>query len=206
MIKVTADYGPMYYVLEGIDNVGKTTQMRLLKELYSDTKVFTREPGGNVLSEHLRDAVFDNEYNVDRFTETMLFLASRSHNYNTIVKPALDSGKDVISDRGAISGLAYAVVNNTGFTIPELVNLNLKAIGGRKIDTVFLFNISKKTLEERRAKGSSDRIENRGVEYLLTAQEALLSYASMLANNVVTIDADEPIDVVLDIIRNSIES
>ena len=96
---------------EGIDGVGKTTQIKLflkrLKKNNYDYSLF-REPGGTPLSEKIRDSLLDNNNKISNITETLLFLTARSDLVNKKIKPSVDSlNKFIICDRFLDSTLAY---------------------------------------------------------------------------------------------------
>lgn len=94
-------------VIEGVDGVGKTTLVHHLKERFKDA-CFTREPGGSPNAELIRDATFALT-DPDPLTETLLFYAARRDHSRTIIKPALDAGMLVITDRYEASTYAYQV-------------------------------------------------------------------------------------------------
>src|SRR5690606_38906337 len=102
---------PGYFlVLEGGDGSGKTTQARAVADWARDVLgrevVLTREPGGTELGRTLRSAVLHGE-DVDPRTEALLYAADRAHHVHTIVRPALERGALVISDRYVDSSIAY---------------------------------------------------------------------------------------------------
>ena len=99
-----------FIVFEGIDGSGKTTQIRLLEKKFNFHNVsynFFREPGGDLLSEKVRDILLDNKIDITDISETMLFLAARAQLVSTKIKPALDKNKFVICDRFVDSTFAY---------------------------------------------------------------------------------------------------
>lgn len=98
----------MFVAFEGIDGCGKSTQTKLLerrlKELGKKV-LLTREPGGTKVGEIIRNALFNNE--IDPLTEVFLFAADRCAHINSLVKPMLDDGYIVISDRHLLSSVVY---------------------------------------------------------------------------------------------------
>lgn len=108
----------MYVVFEGVDCVGKSTQISLLKECFKEA-VFTAEPGGTKLGTHLRELLLHKPYQLDKKTELLLFLADRAQHYDEVLKANQD--KLIISDRSFISGMAYA----KDFENEELLDLML---------------------------------------------------------------------------------
>ena len=101
----------MYIVFEGIDTAGKSTQVALLEEQLSQS-VTTKEPGGTSFGETIRDIVL-SEHTLDAQTEFLLFLADRREHFKKFIEPALADSREIISDRSFISGIAYALANQT---------------------------------------------------------------------------------------------
>jgi dTMP kinase len=176
----------MYILLEGIDGVGKTTQVERLKKRFPDA-VFTREPGGTEFGKGIRETLLHSSEKLSPLSELYLFLADRSEHFQRVVK-----GKELVfSDRGILSGLAYA-----SKTVPEdfLLKANILALENRLPDKIFLFQISKEELLKRRASRESlDKIESRGVEYALEVQERLLFWSEKIGNRVL-LDASKSED------------
>jgi len=99
-----------FIVFEGVDSSGKSTQIKLLeKKLTEESLSFItfREPGGNILSEKIRDVLLDKKIDICDESELMLFLAARAQNTSSGIKKELSNNKFVICDRYADSTLAY---------------------------------------------------------------------------------------------------
>ena len=96
---------------EGCDGVGKSTQLRLLKEYLLQTgqeAVFVREPGGTKISEQIRSIIMSvANAEMTAKTETLLYAASRAQLVDEVIRPALNEGKLVICDRFIDSSIAY---------------------------------------------------------------------------------------------------
>jgi len=127
--------------LEGIDGSGKSTQMRMLAEelrLRKFDVVTTMEPGGTSLGRRLRQAFLETTENVSPRAELLLFAADRAQHVDFLIRPSLNEGKIVISDRFADATFAYQGAGR-GFP-PETVNeVILLATDGLKPDlTIFL--------------------------------------------------------------------
>jgi dTMP kinase len=100
----------MFITFEGCEGVGKSTQLRLLKEYFEREgipAVFTREPGGTPIAERIREILLDKKLAVSPRIEAELFAVARMEHINNLIKPALEQGKVVISDRYIDSSLAY---------------------------------------------------------------------------------------------------
>lgn len=98
----------MLITVEGIDGSGKSTLLARLRELLADLDpLFTREPGATWVGESVRRAVAER---MDPITEALLFCADHAAHIDTVVRPALEEGRVVISDRYADSRFAYQPV------------------------------------------------------------------------------------------------
>ena len=108
----------IFISFEGPEASGKSSQILLLKKFLRKKKypfIVTREPGGTKFSENLRKIILNNKSNLDNIEEILLLMASRSHHINNIIKPNLNNGKIVITDRFADSTFVYqGYVNNFG--------------------------------------------------------------------------------------------
>ena len=114
-----------FITFEGVDGVGKSTQIKLLTEkLQNEGKniLLTREPGGTAIAEKVRAIVLDAELKLSLRTEILLFLASRSEHVEQIIKPALQNEKIVLCDRFCDSTFVYQGLTR-GKNIDELDNL-----------------------------------------------------------------------------------
>jgi dTMP kinase len=157
----------MYILFEGVDTSGKTTQIELLKKVYPDA-IYTKEPGGTSIGLELRSLLLDRGLK-SYIAEMYLFLADRAEHYQEVIKP--NRKRLIISDRGFISGIAYAITNHPNLDMNFLLDLNRFAFEGDFPDKVFLFKTTKELILSRMSERSEDAIEKRGIEYLLKVQE-----------------------------------
>ena len=164
-----------FIVFEGIDGSGKTTQINQLSKWLIGTDlipennklVITREPGGTKLGKSIRSLLLDTsrEKSPGSITELLLYAADRSQHVNEIIRPTLDKGDWVISDRFCGSTLAYQ-----GYGRKLDINLikDLEAIATQGIapDITFLLDIPIEESIRRRMNRKDDRIEKEGREFL----------------------------------------
>ncbi len=175
----------MYVIFEGIDGVGKSTQIARLAATFPQA-IVTKEPGGTKLGENLREILL-KENDLDKRAEILLFLADRAEHFGKIIKPNLD--KMILSDRGFVSGMAYALAGGN-FSFEELLNLNKFALQGNFPQKIVFFKADESTLRSRlNSRAQMDGIEARGFEYLLRVQDAMEEILQKLDVRYVTIDA-----------------
>ncbi len=167
----------MYVVIEGIDCVGKTTQIELLKKYFKEA-IFTKEPGATKLGEKIREILLNGEIEFSKKTELLLFLADRANHIDLFLSKYKD--KLVISDRSFISGMAYA----NEFDKKTLFELNLFATNGIFPKKVVFLYASKELIKQRLAFKKLDTIEKRGVKYFLEIQNKLEEVLNFLQNKI----------------------
>lgn len=175
----------MYVIFEGIDGAGKSTQIARLAAAYPQA-IVTKEPGGTKLGENLREILL-KENDLDKRAEILLFLADRAEHFGKIIKP--NSGKMILSDRGFVSGMAYALAGGN-FSFEELLSLNKFALQGNFPQKIVFFKADESTLRSRLgSRAQMDGIEARGFEYLLRVQDAMEEILQKLDVRYVTIGA-----------------
>jgi len=175
----------MYVVIEGIDTAGKSTQLDILKEKYQDA-LFTKEPGGTKLGKKIREIALNGEAK-SHIAEMFLFLADRAeHNHEVILK---NQDKMIISDRGFISGIAYA----KDFDMQQVIDLNLIALDNHLPDKIIMLELSQDELEYRLSQKQQDGIELRGIQYLMDIQNRMKQTIKTLNIDALIIDAKQPI-------------
>lgn len=175
----------MYILFEGIDGAGKSTQIARLAAAYPQA-IVTKEPGGTKLGENLREILL-KENDLDKRAEILLFLADRAEHFGKIIKPNLD--KMILSDRGFVSGMAYALAGGN-FSFEELLSLNKFALQENFPQKIVFFKADESTLRSRlNSRAQIDGIETRGFGYLLKVQDAMEEILQKLGVRYVTIDA-----------------
>lgn len=179
----------MYILFEGIDTCGKSTQIELLAQKFEDI-VVTKEPGGTAFGMKAREILLSDSLASKR-AELLLFLADRAEHYEEIINP--NKEKTIISDRGFLSGIGYALANGD-FDFNELVALNKFALSNHFPDKIILFVTNIETLTHRTSQKELDGIELRGLEYLITVQNKMHESLQKLGIDYLVIDATESIE------------
>jgi dTMP kinase len=190
-----------FITFEGIDGSGKTTQLRMLA---SDLRVkgfnvlTTMEPGGTPLGRRLREAFLETEENVSPLAELLLFAADRAQHIDLLIKPAIQEGKIVISDRFADATFAY---QGAGRGFPErLVNQVIKlATGGLKPDLTLFFDVSiDKALMRTKSRSKSgekiNRMDFETTEFYGRVRAAYLQILEKEPKRFVKIDANSSVE------------
>lgn len=192
----------MYIIFEGIDTCGKTTQIELIAKQFSDA-IITREPGGTEFGKKIREILLADSLN-SKQAELLLFLADRAEHYRQIIKPNQD--KLILSDRGFLSGIGYALANGD-FEFEHLLALNKFALDDKFPDLIILFETDMKTLQERTQNEEKilDGIELRGLEYLINVQEKMRESLNRLEIPYLLIDARMDIETIHQKIYDKIE-
>jgi len=152
-----------FVVLEGGDAVGKSTQIELLAARLRQrghTVVTTREPGGTALGASVRAAFLDGSAPVDAVAEVLLVAADRAQHVAEVVRPALERGDDVVSDRYTPSSLVYQGIAR-GVGVAAVDAVCEWATGGLQPDCVVVLDVSSEVAASRRAVGR-DRLEREG--------------------------------------------
>src|SRR6476660_6169263 len=101
---------PPFLSLDGIDGTGKSTQCRLLAEWLRSRDwavVQCTDPGGTPLGDKLREILLNQRHDISGMAEALLFMASRAELLARIIRPALDSGSLVLSDRYQLANVVY---------------------------------------------------------------------------------------------------
>jgi len=191
----------MYIAIEGIDTAGKSTQIEALKNHFPDA-VITKEPGGTAIGKEIRELVLSAKTKSKR-AEFLLFLADRAEHVEEIIEPNLH--KMIISDRSAVSGVAYALTQGN-IRKKDLISLNDFATKKIYPQTIFLLRLTKQELEYRLSQKELDGIELRGSEYLLEIQESIKEASLLLGVPLIEIDATKNRDDITKEILNNIKS
>ncbi len=146
----------MYIAFEGGEGSGKSTQARLLAKRLD--AVVTREPGGTELGASIRSLVLDpGQAPVGARAETLLMAADRAQHAQQVIKPAIDAGRHVISDRSVYSSLAYQG-GGRGLGVDAIRSINEWALDGCWPELVVLLDIDREAARARLSR-SLDRLE-----------------------------------------------
>jgi dTMP kinase len=185
-----------FITFEGIDGCGKSTQLRMLASelrLRGQEVIATREPGGTPLGQHIRQLLLDAEEQVDPLAELLLYAADRAQHVRSHVRPALDSGHVVLSDRYADATVAYQGAGR-GFPAELVSELVVLATGGLMPDLTLIFDLpvdeSQRRQARRMSKGQkADRLDAEDAAFHTRVRDAYLRIAAAEPERVRVIDA-----------------
>jgi dTMP kinase len=189
----------MFFSFDGVDGVGKSTQIRLFGDWLrgQGREVVTcRDPGGTMLGEELRRLLLgQHAVPIARRAEMLLYMASRAQLVEEVIRPALAAGKDVISDRYLLANVVYQAHGNGGLAPDEVWRVGEVATGGLTPNLVFLLDMPAAKAVAR-INRSPDRMEARGLEYLERVRQGFLTEAGRFPHQVTVINADQPIEAI----------
>lgn len=198
------DHRGVFVSFEGGDGVGKSTQLDLLAAWLAERGVEvvrTREPGGTTLGQALRDAVLHGE-DVSPRTEALLYATDRAHHVASVVRPALERGAVVLTDRYLDSSVAYQG-NGRDLGTEEVERLSLWATEGLLPDLTVLLDLDP-DVGLTRLSGAPDRLERAGAEFHRRTRRAFLDRAAAGGERWLVLDAAQPREAVQAAVRDRV--
>ena len=198
----------LFIVMDGPDGSGKTTQINLLEQYLKEAGyecLITREPGGTVIGEEVRELILNPEYKeMSPVTEMLLYAASRAQLVHEVIGPALEAGRIVISDRFVDSSIVYqGIARNLG--ISTVAAVNAPGIGIYRPDGIFFIDLSEaEGIRRKKNQKKLDRMEQESIDFHHLVSEG---YRKVLAERpeVIKIDGGKDIDVIQKKIRNHVD-
>jgi len=186
-----------FITVEGIEGVGKTTNMEYLQQLITAAGkelVVTREPGGTPLGEAIRGLLLDPEYQgMDPDCELQLMFAARAEHLDKVIRPAIGAGQWVLCDRFTDATYAYQG-GGRGLDAEKIAALEQLVQGDFRPDLTLLLDVPVAVGLERAGKRSSpDRFEQEKVEFFERVRQAYLDMADTHTDRYRVIDASQPL-------------
>jgi dTMP kinase len=193
----------LFVSLEGVDGSGKSTQAKLLVEALGSETVAIREPGGTEAAERIRELLADPSVPLEPLAELLLFCAARADLTERVIRPALDAGRDVVSDRFSDSSVAYQGAAR-GLGVGEVISLCDTATDGLWPDLTLLLRVDPEVGLGRA--GGDDRFEAEGLELQRAVAAAYDEIAKIASDRVVVIDATGSVDDVHERVMDAVRS
>lgn len=181
-----------YIALEGIDGAGKTTCQRSLAEWLrrqGQEAVCVREPGDTPVGRSIRNLLLEGA-SLAPWAEAAMFAADRAQLAEEVVRPALERGAWIVSDRSVYSSLAYQGAGR-GLGTEQVRVLNEAALGGTWPDLVVLLEVEAETGAARQSR--PDRIGSEKASFMRAAADAYRRLARTEVNRFITVDASRPL-------------
>jgi len=194
----------LFVSLEGGDGAGKSTQAAMLRDWLEEAGrevVLTREPGGTELGRLLRDAVLHGDH-VDPRTEALLYATDRAHHVASLVRPALERGAVVVTDRYLDSSVAYQG-SGRDLGADEVEALSMWATQGLLPALTVLLDLDP-VVGRSRLTGDLDRLESAGDEFHARTRQAFLDRAAADEGRWLVLDATAPADQLAAAIRGRV--
>lgn len=199
----------LFISIEGIDGVGKSTQISGLVEFLQAsgrTVMQTFEPGGTELGQEIRHLLLHRKGDVAPRAEALLFAADRAHHVATKVRPALERGEVVVTDRYLDSSVAYQGVGRS-LIAEDVRAISMFAVENLLPDLTVLLDLPAEQALVRRDKTGQepDRLEREKVEYFEAVRQAFLQMASAEPTRWIVIDASQSVDQMQSQIRARVQ-
>ncbi len=189
----------MFFSFDGIDGVGKSTQVRLFEEALRShglDVIVCRDPGSTPLGERIREVLLstDSATPINRRSEMLLYMAARAQLVDQIIKPALDAGQIVVTDRYLLANVVYQ--GHAGGLDPQQIwQVGKVATEGILPDCVFVLDMCIESANTRLNR-SLDRMESQGDEFRDRLRKGFLQEAGDSRDKIRVIDAARPIEIV----------
>lgn len=184
----------MFISFEGIDGVGKSTQIRLAEDYLrarGHEVMTTFEPGGTDLGQEIRNLLLHRKGDVAPRSEALLYAADRAHHVATKIRPALAAGHVVITDRYLDSSVAYQGAGRK-LSADEVRNISIWAVDGLLPDLTILLDLDAAKAAKRREKTGqeADRLESEKLDFFEAVRAEFLKLAKAEPNRFLVVDAE----------------
>lgn len=189
----------IFITLEGADGSGKTTQLEKLVEYFDQNEIpfiVTRDPGGTVLGQELREILLHHDGPVSSTCEMFLYLADRAQHVDTKINEALAEGKVVLCDRHIDSTVAYQGYAR-GLDVEQIKMLNKIATSGKMPDMTLLFDVCTEVAMARVGnRDVKDRLESEGAKFHRKVRKGYLEIAKQEPERIKVINSNNDIETV----------
>lgn len=188
---------PIFVAVEGIDGSGKSTQCQILGNCLKSRNidvVTCADPGGTEFGLQIRQLLLHSRGDISPVTEALLFMASRAELVAKVIRPALEAGAVVLSDRFLLSNIAYQGYAG-GLGREAIFHAGMVAAENLVPDITIVLDLPLEDALKRR-KAKADRLEQRPDSYHQAVREGFLAEAQRNPERIAVLDAREPIDTI----------
>jgi dTMP kinase len=198
----------LFISFEGIDGVGKSTQADLLEAWLTEQNkevIRTLEPGGTDVGVEIRKILLHHKGDLAPRAEAALFAADRAHHVASKIRPALEQGKIVITDRYFDSSVAYQGAGRD-LSRTEVRDLSLWAVGGLLPNLTVLLDLPADLARARRNSSGTepDRLEKEKTVFFETVRSAYLDLAKEEPERFLVVDASVSVEQMQEVIRERV--
>lgn len=188
----------IFITIEGPDGSGKSTQIPYIKDFLEKKGyevLLTREPGGTIIGEKIRELLLDKDYKeMSAVTEALLYAASRAQHVAELIIPALKEGKVVLCDRFVDSSIVYQG-NGRGLSLKAIIDINEFATCGLKPDITILLDIDPEIgLNRVKVTKEADRLEQEKLDFHRRVYRGYKDLANMYPDRIKVIEANKTIE------------
>ena len=183
-----------FITVEGSDGSGKTTFINsateyLIKKGYK--VITTREPGGTVFSEKVRELLFDSSNEIDAKTESLLFCVSRRDHIIKKIIPYVEEGYIVICDRFVDSSIAYQSYGR-GLNKQDIIDINKYTTDGLEPDLTLYFNVDVEIgLSSTKGRDENNRMDNESLKFYKDVKRGYDELSNDYKKRIKVIDANQ---------------
>jgi dTMP kinase len=201
--------GSVFVAFEGGEGSGKTTQIELLAaalRAQGRAVAVTHEPGATEVGMRIRDLVLHHTEPLTARAEALLFAADRAHHVETVIRPALEAGEVVLTDRFIDSSLAYQGVGRK-LSVDEVHRISRWATGGLRPDLTVLLDLpAPQGLARVHGRGNADKLEAESVEFHEHVRAAFRALAEADPRRYLVVDATRPAEAIAAQVQARVES
>jgi dTMP kinase len=202
------DSGALFVAFEGGEGSGKSTQIVLLADVLRAehrTVTVTHEPGATAIGTRIRELLLHDQAPITPRAEALLFAADRAHHVDTVIRPALDAGEIVLTDRFVDSSLAYQGVGRN-LSVDDVRRVSRWATGGLQPDLTVLLDLPADVgLRRARGRSTADKLESESIEFHERVREAFRALAEAHSRRYLVVDATQPPEIIAAQIRERVE-
>ena len=198
----------IFFSLDGVDGAGKSTQIALFCEWLREQNrelVTCRDPGSTRVGEAIRSILLDrHDLSIHRRSEMLLYMAARAQLVEEVIRPALERGAIVVSDRFLLANVVYQA-HGGGLSAESTWTVGNITTDGVLPDLTIVLDLDVELANNRldRQRNHRDRMESQGLEFLRRVRHGFLVEASYQPQRICVVDASQPIDEVQSQIRNA---